>query len=77
MGPIGEGNRSVIKESPHGVANGSDNTFRFPILRRSVWTRKAKLDTVRGKEIVKLVVVKFFSIIALKGFDETIKLSFS
>ena len=32
LGPVGEGDRSMINVSPHGVAKSSDDTLHFPIL---------------------------------------------
>ena len=74
--PVGKWHRTMIKESSHSVAKGSNDTFRFPIFYGGVRTRETELDTVGGKKIMELLVVKFTAIVTLKRLDRDVELCF-
>lgn len=74
MMPKGRGHRSMAKERTNNIVNGFDLTFRFAILRRSVWAIKTEIDAINLTRFSKRIIVKFTTIIALKSFNAALKL---
>ena len=73
--PVGRRKMSLKKKGANGIVNGTKHSFGFAVLLRSIWTRKTHMDTVSGTEVVKLLIVKFFTVLTLKHLNFGMKLS--
>lgn len=59
-----------------GVIDGSNHPLSFPVLLRSVRTREPESNAMFRKILVKVIVVIFTSIVALKRLYGSSKLCF-
>ena len=64
-------------KGPHHIRDGTDDSFGFAILRRSIWARKSKLDAMSGKVGGEFFIDISFPIVALKTLNGPIVLSLS
>ena len=67
---------SLKEECANGVIYGTKHAFRFTVLLRSVRARETHMNAMSGAKIMKLGVVKFFSIVTVKSLDIFVKLIF-
>lgn len=63
------------KHGPKHVVYSADFAFGFAILLRSMRTIEAKFNTIRLKEGMVIGIIKLASIITLKRFNGSFKLS--
>lgn len=73
--PKGRGHRCMVKKCASGVINSTNFAFSFTILRRSVRTRETKIHVMFRTLVVEGRVIKFTTIVTLKAFYFTFKLS--
>ena len=66
---------SLKKKGTNNVIDSANHTFRLPILLGGTGAREANVYVIGGKEIMKIRVIKLPTMIALKSFYFTIKLS--
>ena len=64
-------------KGPHHIRDGTDDSFGFAILRRSIWARKSKLDAMSGKVGGEFFIDIFFPIVTLKTLNGPVELSLS
>lgn len=72
--PICRWQAGLNKQRVENVINGSNDTFSFAVLLRSVRSQKAKPNVVRKKERASNVVVKFLAVVTLHKLYGALKM---
>ena len=67
--PKGGRKLSLKQKATNRIVYCSNHALRFAVLLRAVGTREPKRDPLRGKEVVKLGVIVFTTVITLQKFD--------
>jgi hypothetical protein len=73
--PEARGQGGLDQKGAHDVIRGTNHPLSLAILRRSVWTRHAELNTPSEKERAGGVVIELTTIVTLNGLDSEAELS--
>jgi hypothetical protein len=72
--PVASRNRRLKKQGAQHIIDGTDDTFGFTVLQRSVGTRHPQKCPFSGEECARGCVIELTAVVALDGFDGATKL---
>ena len=67
--------RGLEEEGANDIVRGADHPLSLAVLRRSIRTRHAQVDTAGEKEGTGSVVIKLTAVVTLDGLDGEAELS--